>query len=142
MLRQEERGRMMQADFDYLRGLADDLCDASHLRTVAEHYDKLVARNRQLETECVFLEPHTDSKKCPTFYDGCNCTVETLVHNIDRAERAEARCDKLVAALGEIRREAAAARAGEDPNHKAYLWNCDAIAKAALAQAKPEGKDE
>ena len=28
---------------------------------------------------------------CPTFHDGCNCTVETLTFNIDRAERAQAK---------------------------------------------------
>ena len=33
--------------------------------------------------------PHDEADGCPTFYDGCNCTVETLVHNIRRAERAE-----------------------------------------------------
>jgi hypothetical protein len=33
--------------------------------------------------------PHSDHDDCPTYYDGCNCTVETLIHNIERAERAE-----------------------------------------------------
>jgi len=28
-------------------------------------------------------------ENCPTFYDGCHCTVEVLDHNIDRAEMAE-----------------------------------------------------
>ena len=32
---------------------------------------------------------------CPTWHDGCHCTVETLRHNIRRAEAAEAREAKL-----------------------------------------------
>lgn len=34
--------------------------------------------------------PHGfDPTGCPTFHDGCNCTVEALRHNIERAEKAE-----------------------------------------------------
>lgn len=34
--------------------------------------------------------PHgMDAEHCPTFHDGCHCTVETLVYNIDRADAAE-----------------------------------------------------
>lgn len=38
------------------------------------------------------LEPgcHKNTNRCPTYYDGCHCTVETLIHNIKRAEKAEA----------------------------------------------------
>jgi hypothetical protein len=32
---------------------------------------------------------HTDPADCPTYYDGCNCSVETLIHNIERAAKAE-----------------------------------------------------
>jgi hypothetical protein len=32
--------------------------------------------------------PHKRAEDCPTFYDGCHCTVETLIHNIKRAEAA------------------------------------------------------
>jgi len=36
--------------------------------------------------------PHNDiSDQCPTYYDGCNCTVEVLKHNIARADKAEER---------------------------------------------------
>jgi chromosome segregation ATPase len=42
--------------------------------------------------------PHDEADGCPTFYDGCNCTVETLVHNIDRAKRAEGAVRQLRAA--------------------------------------------
>ena len=34
--------------------------------------------------------PHDAPEGCPTYYDGCNCTVEALVHNIERAQEAEA----------------------------------------------------
>lgn len=38
--------------------------------------------------------PHdVDPDNCPTWYDGCHCTVEALVHNIERAEKAEAKLD-------------------------------------------------
>ena len=39
--------------------------------------------------------PHDCPEICPTYYDGCNCTVEVLVFNIDRAEKAEARVAEL-----------------------------------------------
>lgn len=44
--------------------------------------------------------PHgLDPTNCPTFYDCCHCTVETLVHNIERAEAAEAELAHLRALL-------------------------------------------
>ena len=48
--------------------------------------------------------PHgMDPEECPTFHDGCHCTVENLVHNIERAEAAEAKLEEawtgLVAAV-------------------------------------------
>ena len=39
--------------------------------------------------------PHGSPEQCPTYYDGCNCTVEALVHNIERARKAEARITEL-----------------------------------------------
>lgn len=38
---------------------------------------------------------HGDLVECVTWYDGCHCTVETLEHNIKRAEAAEARVGQL-----------------------------------------------
>ena len=35
--------------------------------------------------------PHDGPERCPTYYDGCNCTVEVLAHNIERAQKAERR---------------------------------------------------
>jgi hypothetical protein len=45
----------------------------------------------------VVSAPHGDPAECPTYYDGCHCTVGTLAFNIARAESAER-------ALGEARR--------------------------------------
>ena len=39
--------------------------------------------------------PHDGPEGCPTYHDGCNCTVEVLVHNIERAKRAERRVAEL-----------------------------------------------
>lgn len=36
------------------------------------------------------LKEHV-AETCPTWYDGCHCTVATLLHNIGRADQAEAR---------------------------------------------------
>lgn len=45
--------------------------------------------------------PHETPENCPTYYDGCNCTVEVLTYNIDRAQKAET---SLAAANAEIAR--------------------------------------
>jgi hypothetical protein len=42
---------------------------------------------------------HTNIDDCPTFYDGCNCNLENLVHNINRAEKAEADNARLTGAI-------------------------------------------
>lgn len=47
--------------------------------------------------------PHDAPEGCPTYYDGCNCTVEALAHNIDRAEKAERRVAELEALLHRAR---------------------------------------
>lgn len=46
--------------------------------------------------------PCTSFEDCPTYYDGCNCTVECLVHNIDRAEVAEAEVARLKAVIAAL----------------------------------------
>ena len=46
--------------------------------------------------------PHDTPEGCPTYYDGCNCTVEALVHNIERAEKAEARVAELESRLSSL----------------------------------------
>jgi hypothetical protein len=46
---------------------------------------------------------HGDSTDCPTYYDGCHCTVEVLKHNIERAEKAEAEVARLQAEAAVMR---------------------------------------
>ena len=46
--------------------------------------------------------PHDGPEGCPTYHDGCNCTVEVLVHNIERAKKAERRVAELEAELRSI----------------------------------------
>ena len=48
--------------------------------------------------------PHDGPERCPTYYDGCNCTVEVLVHNIERAKRAERRVAELERRLADEER--------------------------------------
>lgn len=61
------------------------------LRAEQQAYDHLA--QSALKVPCASLE------SCPTYYDGCNCTVECLVHNIDRAEVALAERDALRSSL-------------------------------------------
>ena len=79
-------------------------CDA-HRALVAER-DALRAELDGLreQMDAAFLQgaPH-QGDGCPTEHDaGCNCTVETLVHNIRRAERAEADNARLRAELAAL----------------------------------------
>ena len=46
-------------------------------------------------------EKHTP-EDCPTYYDGCNCTVEVLDHNINEAIRLREENDKLREDIGEL----------------------------------------
>ena len=48
--------------------------------------------------------PHTDPAKCPTYYDGCNCTVETLKHNLNCLELVEKERDSLLLQIDALRR--------------------------------------
>jgi len=57
---------------------------------------------------------HKTPDECPTWIDICHCTVSTLIFNIDRAEKAEARVKELedkVLRLGTVLAES---------QHKAY----------------------
>ena len=52
--------------------------------------------------------PHDGPERCPTYYDGCNCTVEVLVHNIERAKRDEARIADLEQSVRTMHADASA----------------------------------
>ncbi len=50
--------------------------------------DELAAYKEKMPLSPDGIGPHgVDGTDCQTFYDSCNCTVETLNYNIDRAER-------------------------------------------------------
>ena len=46
--------------------------------------------------------PHDDPAKCPTYYDGCNCTVETLKHNLNCLKLVEEERDGLLLQIREL----------------------------------------
>ena len=88
---------------------ADRLEELAH---IADGNSKLIAAQRalgeSLRSQLIQAQqglgenvtrPHDGPDRCPTYYDGCNCTVEALVHNIERAEKAERRVAELEAAL-------------------------------------------
>ncbi len=52
-----------------------------------------------------------DMSNCPTFYDHCNCTLETLQFNIKRAEEAEEKALRQLEEIGRLTTERDAARA-------------------------------
>jgi hypothetical protein len=74
-------------------GSTSDLCqamdrlEAAHAQVAREVRHVLAFAGTQLRLK-VGPDDHT-ADNCPTYYDGCHCTVETLVHNIKRAEEAE-----------------------------------------------------
>lgn len=56
---------------------------------------KVIELEKKLLHACTKLGwaegPHAGPESCPTYYNGCHCLVETLVYNIERAQKAEAR---------------------------------------------------
>jgi hypothetical protein len=56
--------------------------------------DLLKEQIEELEAENL-NRPHLIPTNCPTYYDGCHCTVKTLIHNIKRADEAKARIKEL-----------------------------------------------
>jgi hypothetical protein len=63
------------------------------LRMIITHRDCAWEENerRYLADAPGSKPPHDDSSECPTYYDGCNCYVAVLDHNIRRAVEAERR---------------------------------------------------
>ncbi len=82
------------------------------------------------------LASHGDPEECPTYYDGCNCTVGALVHNIERAERAES-------ALASARRERDEARSSRDAAYEECRRAQDRITRLVEghASARQEASD-
>ena len=73
---------------EQVSSLGDGLCPIC-LKAEVEEKDKDISDIRSLSLSGT--GPHRfDPSNCPTFYDRCNCTVATLIHNIERAEKTEA----------------------------------------------------
>lgn len=68
---------------------------------VMERVDKLVGRINDFAEHYseTWLEKPDQDHECKTWYDGCHCTVSTLMYNIGRAEKAEAKLAKMKEAL-------------------------------------------
>jgi hypothetical protein len=86
-----------------------------------------------------FVGAHTDEDldNCPTFHDGCHCTVETLLHNIAQAEKSESRVAELEAKWPERRKCPTnwhrITRGGGHPK------DCQCGGRGQLAVPPPEG---
>jgi len=81
--------------------------DAASLRMMLEK-ESLQLRQVQAERDearrglgAGNTRPHEGPDGCPTYYDGCHCTVEVLRHNIERADSAEAKLAVTTEALRE-----------------------------------------
>lgn len=68
----------------------------SAIRITSLRAEVEVLRARCIQQNVAFIKgaPHDEIDGCPTYCDGCNCTVESLVHNIYRAQAAEAEATK------------------------------------------------
>ena len=88
--RQERKIERLQGEVEEVN-LRSESLSCGYAKKQVELIGKLAVAQAKLEKHQGLGNPHgVDPKNCPTFYDGCHCTVETLIHNIDRAEKAEA----------------------------------------------------
>jgi hypothetical protein len=62
-------------------------------------------RIKELEKLSDPFIPHSKPEDCPTWYDGCHCTVAALEHNIKRADDLQAHIDKLDSEISMRRKE-------------------------------------
>ncbi len=71
------------------------------LDSTLKEFETALGYLEQLQAKLAHVTPLNNphemmgSSDCPTWYDGCHCTVETLTHNIDRSEKAEAELNAL-----------------------------------------------
>lgn len=84
------------------------------------------------------FDPHPNAEGCPTFYDGCNCTVENLVHNIQRAEAAEQRIAILEEALNKI----IGLRDRNDGGEWGSVYEAVDLARTAMTPSHEKKKEE
>lgn len=96
-------GRMRLLEEDHM----PDDWPAVKMEDITALCDAVVASNTRMAELLVCVEqaqdglgagvtrPHSSPEGCPTFYDCCHCSVESLLHNIERTETAEARVAEL-----------------------------------------------
>ena len=95
----DERIKDLEVSVKEWRDKADsELTINAKLHTETAYQAK---RIKELETEKAesLNRPHLEPTNCPTYHDGCHCTVETLIHNIKRAEKADKRIKELEEAI-------------------------------------------
>lgn len=104
----------------------------------AHELAELVAENARMKQRCEALDtawtvgaPHADPGDCPTYYDGCHCTVENIAYALARAEEA----DRL---LGEAKRRMMHKTELDDNDDLAFL---DSVARFLKSgePATPDG---
>lgn len=73
-------------------------CSETRLKFLETQVESLKEERGLCDRAWIKGAPH-DVDDCPTFYDGCNCTIQTLDHNIKRAQIAEAEVERLKASM-------------------------------------------
>jgi len=106
-LREQCSGHEAPGDGTYLKDselsqLLDDLVEQRKTISALMHRIELTERDWRMEKERRIALPfvHADGSDCPTFYDGCNCSLEVLRDQITRAEHAEKAMEDAALALG------------------------------------------
>jgi hypothetical protein len=64
--------------------------------------DRLKEENKNLMKLSDPFLPHGNSQDCPTWYDGCNCSVGTLEYNIKMHESYKSLASELAGAIKEV----------------------------------------
>ena len=81
----------------------DDI-DLQHVAALEGRIAKLEAKlSRRPEEQYLPNTPHTEKSACPMWYGECLCTVSGLIHNIERANKAEAEVERLRGTLESVR---------------------------------------
>lgn len=75
---------------------------AKYIEDYEEIKAKLDTETQRADKAQILNQPHLESANCPTYHDGCHCTIETLIHNIERADKLEASRKDLLEALEEL----------------------------------------
>lgn len=87
------------------------LREITEVKDPEQHFEQIMSSNSSLQSQLAkakgeillqdsFTGPHKDLSECPTFYDGCHCTVETLEENIKHAEELKTELDKAKEEVG------------------------------------------